>query len=303
MAKLAFVFPGQGTQHTGMGQELCSLSPAAAEVFAKADAIRPGTSTQCFSATKDELTLTANTQPCMFCADYAAAAALAERGIRPDYLAGFSLGEVPALAFGGYLSFEDAFRYVCRRAELMAMCAEKSGGSMFAVMGLSSIAVEEICAEIDGTFPVNYNSPAQTVVACREDAGAALAAAVKARKGKALKLAVGGGFHSPMMDGASAGLADEFSSIQFEKPAIPVISNLTAREYEAPSQMFLQVNSPVRWQDTVQYLISQGVDTFVEVGPGKALSGLIGKISAETAVLRVENQETLNTALEVFKNA
>ncbi len=298
MGRLALVFAGQGSQYTGMGKSLCEVSPAASAVFAMADAVRPGTSEQCFAGGKEELSLTVNTQPCVFAADLAAAAALREAGVSPDYVAGFSLGEVPALAFGGYLSDEDAFRYVCRRGEAMDQCARESKGAMLAVLSLSAATVEEICQTVSGAWPVNYNCPGQIVVACEEERVDALTAAAKSAKGKAIRLAVSGAFHSPLMEGAAAALAEEYSSLTLSTPAIPVIANQTARPYEGAAQMFAQVHSPVRWQETIEYCLAQGVDTFIEVGPGKTLSGLIAKISKEVSVLRVEDGETLRETLQ-----
>lgn len=298
MGKIAFVFSGQGAQYTGMGQELCAQSPAAAQAFAQADALRPGTSETCFTADKEQLSVTKTTQPCVFTVDYAAAAALREAGIAPDYLAGFSLGEVAALAFGKYMSFEEAFRYVCRRAELMDACAQREHGVMFAVLNLNAQQVEALCAQLDGAYPVNYNSPAQTVVSCREPCAEDFAALVKQAGGRAMKLAVSGGFHSPMMDEAAETLAQEYADLQLAAPELPVISNVTARPYEAAAQMFLQVHAPVQWQATVEYLIAQGVDCFYEVGPGKTLTGLIKKISKDVAAYNVEDQATLEKALQ-----
>ena len=159
MDQIAFLFSGQGTQYTGMGQSLCRVSPAANAVFEMADKIRPGTKEQCFSGTKEELTITRNTQPCVWCVDYAAAMALKEAGITPSCAAGFSLGEVAAMTFCKVVSPEDGFRAVCRRGELMEKSAEENPGSMAAVLRLSEEEVEEICRKFDAAWPVNYNCP------------------------------------------------------------------------------------------------------------------------------------------------
>lgn len=303
MGGLAFVFAGQGSQYTGMGKSLCEVSPAAAAVFAMADSLRPGTAQQCFAAGKEELSQTVNTQPCVFAVDLAAAAALEEGGLSPDYLAGFSLGEVPALAFGGYLGYEDAFSYVCRRGEAMEACAGESRGAMLALLGLDAAAAEELCRAVGDAWPVNYNCPGQIVAACREERADALAAAVKERRGRAMRLAVSGAFHSPLMEGAARVLEGEYGSLALKEPCIPVIANLTAEPYERAEQMFAQVHSPVRWQETIESLLARGVDTFVEVGPGKTLSGLIAKISKETSVLHVEDADTLRGVLAALGRA
>lgn len=301
MGRLAFVFSGQGSQYTGMGKSLCEASPAAAAIFEMADALRPGTSAQCFCAGKEVLSQTVNTQPCVFSVDLAAAAALKEQGIVPQYLAGFSLGEVPALAFGGYLSYEEAFSYVCRRGEAMDKCAGAEKGAMLAVLGMDTSAVETLCQAVGGAWPVNYNCPGQTVVACREENADALSAAIKVQKGRAMKLAVSGAFHSPLMEGAAEELGRAYETLTLKPPQIPVISNLTAQPYRGAEQMFAQVHSPVRWQETIEYLIDQGVDTFVEVGPGKPLSGLIAKIAKDVTALHVEDGETLRETLTALK--
>ena len=169
MAKTVFVFSGQGAQYPSMGKELYENSPAAKAVFDMAETIRPGTIKQCFEGTKEELSITINTQPCMFAVDLAAAAAVKEAGINPDYIAGFSLGEIAAVAFAGILSYEEAFKLVCRRAELMDKAATENKGAMAAILKLTTDKVEEICKKYNKAWTVNYNCPGQTVVAASED--------------------------------------------------------------------------------------------------------------------------------------
>ena len=295
MGKIAFVFSGQGAQYTGMGKELYEYSPAAKAVFDMADSIREGTSKQCFEADKETLSITVNTQPCVFTADLAAAAAVAEKGIRPDYLAGFSLGEIAALGFGGVMSYEEAFRLVCKRGELMDKAAKENEGAMVAVMKLTPERVEELARQFDSTYPVNYNSPAQTVVATTKENADKLVEAVKAEKGKGVKLAVSGAFHSPFMRSAAEGLGEYLADKELKTPEIPIYSNVTAQPYSGDIKQLIkaQAESPVQWQKTVENLIAEGVDTFIEVGVGKTLAGLIKKINKDVRVFNVENSETL----------
>ncbi len=295
MGKIAFVFSGQGAQYTGMGRELYECSPAAKAVFDMADSIREGTSNQCFEADKETLSITVNTQPCVFTADLAAAAAVAEKGIRPDYLAGFSLGEIAALGFGGVMSYEEAFRLVCKRGELMDKAAKENEGAMVAVMKLTPEKVEELARQFDSTYPVNYNSPAQTVVATTKENADKLVEAVKAEKGKGVKLAVSGAFHSPFMRSAAEGLGEYLADKELKTPEIPIYSNVTAQPYSGDIKQLIkaQAESPVQWQKTVENLIAEGVDTFIEVGVGKTLAGLIKKINKDVRVFNVENSETL----------
>ena len=295
MGKIAFVFSGQGAQYTGMGRELYECSPAAKAVFDMADSIREGTSNQCFEADKETLSITVNTQPCVFTADLAAAAAVAEKGIRPDYLAGFSLGEIAALGFGGVMSYEEAFRLVCKRGELMDKAAKENEGAMVAVMKLTPEKVEELAKQFDSTYPVNYNSPAQTVVATTKENADKLVEAVKAEKGKGVKLAVSGAFHSPFMRSAAESLGEYLADKELKTPEIPIYSNVTAQPYSGDIKQLIkaQAESPVQWQKTVENLIAEGVDTFIEVGVGKTLAGLIKKINKDVRVFNVENSETL----------
>ncbi len=302
MAKTVFVFSGQGAQYPSMGRELYECSPAAKAVFDMAESLRPGTVGQCFEGTKEELNMTLNTQPCLFAVDLAAAAAVKEAGITPDYISGFSLGEIAAVAFAGILSYEEAFRLVCRRAELMNTAAGENKGAMAAVLKLTVDQVEEICGKYNNAWPVNYNCPGQTVVAASEDEIDALCEDVREAKGKAVRLAVSGAFHSPFMESASKGLAKYLEGITFNEPAIPVYANLTARPYSGDFRELLskQVMNPVKWQKTIENLIAEGADTFIEVGAGKTLVGLIKKTNKDVTAFNVENKEGLEQVRELL---
>ena len=299
MGKTAFVFSGQGAQYPGMGQSLAQCSPAAKAVFGLADSLRPGTSAQCFSGTAEELSITKNTQPCLYCVDLAAAKALEERGVRPDFAAGFSLGEAAAVTFAGILSEQAGFDFVCRRAEAMDAAAQRNPGSMIAVLKLSNEAVEALCKEFTQVWPVNYNCPGQLVAAGEKAQLAAFGQKVKEAGGRAAPLAVSGGFHSPFMEDAARELDGFLAGAKFRPGRLPVYANFTARPYgdDPRSLLVAQVKSPVRWQETVEALAGEGVDTFFECGPGKTLCGLIKKTVRTARVFQVQDQETLEAAL------
>lgn len=297
MGKIAFVFSGQGAQYSGMGKELYDASPAAKAVYDMADSVREGTSKQCFEGTAEELCKTVNTQPCVFTADLAAAYALVEKGITPDCVAGFSLGEISALAFSKMLSDEEAFRLVCRRGELMDKAATENPGAMVAVMKISPQQVEEVCSQFDKTYPVNYNSPAQTVVATTSETVDDFCEAVKNEGGRAKQLAVSGAFHSPFMADAAKGLGEYMENIDFSDPQVQIYSDYTAKPYEGDYKALVkaQVENPVKWQTIVENMVADGVDTFIEVGVGKTLTGLIKRINPDVKAFKVETPADIET--------
>lgn len=307
MGGVAFLFAGQGAQHPAMGIDLVETSPAAARVFAMADEVRPGTTEQCRSASKEELSQTENTQPCVFAHDLAAAEALRERGVVPAACAGFSLGEVAALTFAGAFDERTGFELVCERAKLMAAAARRHPGGMRAVIKLDAARVECLAAQAGAEcWPVNYNSPQQTVVAGSPDALQVLDGLVKEAGGRAMKVAVSGAFHSPYMDEAARGLA--LYMAEGKTPlatAVPVIANMTAAPYpkdpaEAADVLAGQVCHAVRWVDTLRTLRDRGIDTFVEVGPGKTLTGLVKRTLSDVRTFSCETAEQIAAAAEAL---
>ena len=280
MGRVAFVFSGQGDQYPGMGKELFEKYPTAGGIFDLCDQIRPGTASQCFSGTAEELKETANTQPCLFAMELAAAEVLREKGIVPDAAAGFSLGEVIAAAFAGLFDHSTGFSLVCRRGQLMQAAAEKQDTAMAAVVKLPAETVEALCANHPGLYPVNYNCPGQITVSGLSSEMVAFSAEVKAAGGRALPLKVKGAFHSPFMADAAKAFAEDLAKTEMNPPGISLYSDVTAEEYSGDPAYLLakQIASPVRWEALVRNLIAAGVDTFIEIGPGKTLTNMITKI-------------------------
>lgn len=300
MGRVAFVFPGQGAQYPGMGKELAEISSAAAEVFRVAEELRPGTTQQCFSGTAEELQQTEVTQPCMVAVELAAAAALDAVGVHADMTAGFSLGELAALSYAHIVDVSTSFQLVCRRGQLMQRAAEAHDTAMAAVVKLGNETVEGICKQFPGVYPVNYNCPGQVTVAGLKSEMPAFSAAVKAVGGRALPLKVSGGFHSPFMAEATESFGLELEHVTFSAPRLPLYSNVTGLPYGEDFKELLQrqICSPVRWESIIRNMIASGADTFVEVGPGSVLQGLIRKIDPAVRTFGVCDGETLHTVIQ-----
>ena len=304
MGKIAFVFPGQGAQSPGMGRDVCEAIPAAAEVFAKADSVREGTSKQCFEADASELMETRNTQPCIYTVDLAMAAALEDAGIKADVTAGYSLGELAALAYAGAMTIEEGMRVVGERGRLMQIASEAHETGMAAVLKLSDEQVDEICGRYPDLFPVNFNCDGQVSVAGDKEQIEKMQADVKEIGGKVRVLDVSGAFHSPYMNEASEEFEKVLDGARIGEAKIPVYSNRTALPYEGDYRQLLseQIINPVYWKKLVNNMIDDGVDTFIELGPGKALTSMITRISKDVKMYRVSDMETLAQTLEGVKN-
>jgi len=291
MGKIAFVFAGQGSQYPGMGKEIYDNSEAGRKVFETADCVRSGISDMCFNGSKEDLSVTINTQPALFAVDLACAKALEEKGISPDAVAGFSLGEIPALTFAGAFSIEDGFKLVVKRAELMHAASINNPGAMAAVLKLENSAVEELCEKTGGVYPVNYNCGGQLVCAGTKESIDKLVEEVSVLKGRAMPLAVSGAFHCPHMDSAAEGMSEYLENKEMSDLTVPVYANVTALPYTGKELISKQINNSVKWQQTVENMINDGFDTFIEVGAGKTLAGLIKKISREVKIYNVQTYE------------
>lgn len=302
MGKIAFVFAGQGAQKPGMGKELYDECPAAKEVFDAMEAKRAGILSLCFEGPQEELNLTNNTQPCLFTMDLACAKALNSMGVFAQGAAGFSLGEIPALAYCGLLSDDQAFELVRVRGDAMHWAGTKNKGEMYAILKLLDIEVEEICRGIDDVWPVNYNFDRQTVVACTEASGPLLVEKITEAGGDARKLPVSGAFHSPLMVSAQDALKTKVEKMTFSPMEIPLYANVTAAVYEDPKELVVgQITHAVQWKKTIENMIADGFDTFIEVGAGRTLSGFIRKINPEVRTLNVNDMNSLKiTVTEVL---
>ncbi len=290
MGKIAFVFSGQGDQFPGMGKELADKYPSAKAVFDMCDGIRPGTSEQCFNGTEEELKETKNTQPCLFAMELAAANVLFDKGVKPEALAGFSLGEVTAATAAGIFDNETGFRLVCKRGELMQTEAEKFDTSMAAVVKLTPEQIQDVCAKYSDVYPVNFNCPGQITVSGLASQMKDFSADVKAAGGRALPLKLKGAFHSPFMNAASEAFRVELENAKINKGNITLYSDLTSMPYtdDVAELLSKQICSPVLWEKIVRNMIADGFDTFIEIGPGRTLTNMIKKISADVKAQTVE---------------
>ena len=285
----AFVFPGQGAQFVGMGKDLYDSNADVREMMEKANDILGFRITDLmFAGTDEDLRQTSVTQPAIFIHSVALAKSMGE-DFKPDMVAGHSLGEFSALVAAGALDFEDGLKLVAARAHAMQEACEINPSTMAAVLALPDEKVEEICASIDGVVVcANYNCPGQIVISGKNDAiDAACEQMLAAGAKRALKLKVGGGFHSPCMEPARASLAQAIEATTFATPKCPIYQNVDAKPHTDPAEikanLVAQLTAPVRWTQTVQNMIADGADAFMELGPGKVLQGLISKIDRTVA--------------------
>ncbi len=307
--KIAFVFPGQGSQYAGMGQAIAEKYPVARAAFEEADrALNFGISRLCFEGPEEDLKLTENTQPAILATSIAVFRVLEERGIRPDFVAGHSLGEYSALVAAGSMGLSDAVGLVRRRGRYMQEAVPVGVGAMAALLGLDLAAVQSVCdraAEGQVISPANLNSSGQIVIAGnREAVERALILAKEAGAKRAIPLPVSAPFHCALMKPAEERLGVDLDNLEFADLRCPLVTNVDALPIqtgsEARSGLKRQVSRPVRWQESVQRLLDEGVRTFVEVGPGKVLLGLIRSVDKSVTLLNADDENSVENALSAL---
>lgn len=306
MSKIAFIYPGQGAQKAGMGKDFYENSESARAVFDRASEILDLDMKELCFEENDRLDLTEYTQAALVTTCLAMTKVVSEHGIRPDVTAGLSLGEYCAIAIAGGMSEEDAIRTVRKRGILMQNTVPAGEGAMAAVLGLEASAIEEVIADIEGVTIANYNCPGQIVItgvtAKVEDASEKLKAAGAKR---VVMLNVSGPFHSPLLKSAGEELLKELENVEIHKLEIPYVTNVTAEyvqnEEEIKGLLGQQVSSSVRWEQSIRKMIEEGVDTFVEIGPGKTLAGFMRKISRDVAMYNIGTWEDVEKVAEALK--
>ncbi len=307
MSKIAFIFPGQGAQACGMGQDFYEQTETGKRIFDKATELMGFSMPQLCFEENDRLDITEYTQAAMVTASIAMMRVLEENGIKPDVAAGLSLGEYCALAAAGVMSDEDAIRTVRQRGILMQEAVPVGEGAMAAILALDASAIEEVTGAMEGVWIANYNCPGQIVIsgekAAVEDACEKLKAAGAKR---AVMLNVSGPFHSGMLTAAGEKLGQVLSRVELHEPRIPYVANVTAQYVKSAGEvkelLTRQVSSSVRWQQSVEAMIGDGVDTFIEIGPGKTLAGFMRKISRDVKTLNVEKLEDISKVAEALKS-
>jgi len=305
--KTACIFPGQGSQHVGMGKALCEAFPESREMFERADeALGEKLSTLCWEGPEEALKLTANQQPAILTTSLAAWAAFAKRSaLKPVFFAGHSLGEYSALVASGALAFEDAVRAVRARGQLMQEAVPEGAGAMAVVLGVEVAVVQRICEEAaqgQVLSPANYNEPNQTVIAgdtAAVERASELLKAAGARR--VLRLPVSAPFHCPLMLPVKTRFAKVLEKTPFLTPSAPIVSNVEAAPNAHPSRMrellLEQVAAPVRWTESMEFLAREGITQVIEFGPGKVLSGLVKRICPQMSCANVEDEKSLNALL------
>ena len=307
MSKIAFIFPGQGAQACGMGQDFYEQTETGKRIFDKATELMGFSMPQLCFEENDRLDITEYTQAAMVTASIAMMRVLEENGINPDVAAGLSLGEYCALAAAGVMSDEDAIRTVRQRGILMQEAVPVGEGAMADILALDASAIEEVTGAMEGVWIANYNCPGQIVIsgekAAVEDACEKLKAAGAKR---AVMLNVSGPFHSGMLADAGEKLGEVLSQVELHEPQIPYVANVTAQYVKSAAEvkelLTRQVSSSVRWQQSVEAMIADGVDTFIEIGPGKTLAGFIRKISRDVKTFNVETLEDMGKVVEALKS-
>ena len=307
MSKIAFIFPGQGAQYTGMGRDFYEQTETGRKVFDQASELLGFSMPELVFEPNDRLDITEYTQAAMVTTSIAMMKVFTERtGIRPDVAAGLSLGEYCALAAAGVMSDADAITTVRQRGILMQQAVPVGIGSMAAVLGMEASAIEEVLATMDDVQIANYNCPGQIVISGKKEAVEAAAESLKAAGAKrVIPLKVSGPFHSRMLTEAGKKLGQVLENVSVSKPQIPYVANVTAQYVtDAESVKPLlekQVSSSVRWQQSVEMMIADGVDTFIEIGPGKTLSGFMKKINRNVTVLNIEKMEDVEACAECLQ--
>ncbi len=309
MGKVAFLFPGQGAQYVGMGKEIADEYKSASKIFDEAtEALGFDVREMIFNSDDETLKITENTQPTIVTTSIACMQPLLEKGITPDFVAGLSLGEYAAHVAAGTISFKDAVSLVKKRGKFMQEAVPVGVGAMAAIIGLENNDVIECCKEasqIGIVEPANFNCPGQIVVAGETAAVEKAAELCKAKGAKrAMLLPVSAPFHCSLLKPAGEKLAVELDKVSLNDIKIPVVTNVTGDAVTDKSMvkdlLIKQVSTSVLWEKCIRTMLAEGVDTFVEIGPGKALSGFVKKIDKNVTVINVENLETLNKALEVL---
>ena len=307
MSKIAFIFPGQGAQACGMGQDFYEQTETGKRIFDKATELMGFSMPQLCFEENDRLDITEYTQAAMVTASIAMMRVLEENGIKPDVAAGLSLGEYCALAAAGVMSDEDAIRTVRQRGILMQEAVPVGGGAMAAILALDAAAIEEVTGAMEGVWIANYNCPGQIVISGEKAAVEEACEKLKAAGAKrAVMLNVSGPFHSGMLADAGVKLGEVLSQVELHEPQIPYVANVTAQYVKSAAEvkelLTRQVSSSVRWQQSVEAMIADGVDTFIEIGPGKTLAGFMRKISRDVKTLNVEKLEDIGKVAEALKS-
>ena len=307
MSKIAFIFPGQGAQACGMGKDFYEQTETGKRIFDKATQLMGFSMPQLCFEENDRLDITEYTQAAMVTASIAMMRVLEENGIKPDVAAGLSLGEYCALAAAGVMSDEDAIWTVRQRGILMQEAVPVGEGAMAAIMALDAAAIEEVTGAMEGVWIANYNCPGQIVISGEKAAVEEACEKLKAAGAKrAVMLNVSGPFHSGMLTAAGEKLGQVLSRVELHEPRIPYVANVTAQYVKSAAEvkelLTRQVSSSVRWQQSVEAMIGDGVDTFIEIGPGKTLAGFMRKISRDVKTLNVEKLEDIGKAAEALKS-